>query len=218
MVRLWFECVLLYVALPAALLAVRATGGSFPVLPVLWVAAFPAALVLVKRHGWRKRELAGISLTRSQWCHMGLRLVVAALALAGGLLLVAPGQLFELPRGRPLLWGLVMVFYPVLSVYAQGLLYRGLFYARYACLFGSERGAWLAGSVAFSWAHLVFANPWALALTFVGGLFINRTYRRTGSMLASDLEHAAYGQLVFTIGWGRFLYHGTTRLMEASLQ
>ena len=63
--------------------------------------------------------------------------------------------------------------------------------------------------------HRVFANPWALALTFGGGLFINRTYRRTGSMLASDLGHAAYGQLVFAIGWGRFLYHGTTRLMEA---
>lgn len=215
MVRLWLEFVLLYVVLPASLLAVRAAGGSFPVLPVLWVAALPAALYLVKRRGWGRRELLGIALTRSQRLHMGLRLVVAALALTGGILLVAPGQLFELPRGRPLLWALVMVLYPVLSVYAQGLLYRGLFYARYACLFGSERGAWLAGSAAFSLAHLAFANPWALALTFVGGLFINRTYRKTGSMLASDLEHAAYGQLVFTIGWGRFLYHGTVRLVES---
>ena len=214
MVRLWSEFVLLYVALPAALLAVRAAGGAFPVLPVLWVAALPAALYLVRRCGWGRRELAGLALTPSQWRHMGLRLVVAALALTGGVLLVAPAQLFELPRGRPLLWALVMVFYPVLSVYAQGLLYRGLFYARYAVLFGSERGAWLAGAAVFSLAHLVFANPWALALTFVGGLFINRTYRRTGSMLASDLEHAAYGQLVFTLGWGRYLYHGTMRLLE----
>jgi membrane protease YdiL (CAAX protease family) len=92
-----------------------------------------------------------------------------------------------------------------------------LFYARYASLFRTESRSWLAGAAVFSLAHLVFANGWALALTFVGGLFMNRMYRRTGSLLASNLEHAVYGQLVFTTGWGRFLYHGTTRLLERGL-
>lgn len=217
MVRLWVEFVLLYVVLPLALLAVRWVGGTFPVLPVLWLAAYPAAHYLVTRCGWSAKELVGFSMTRSQAAHLALRLAVAAAALTGGILLVAPEQLLELPRRNLSLWGLVMVFYPLLSVYPQGILYRGLFYARYARLFRTEHGAWLAGAVIFSFAHIVFLNVWAVALTLVGGFFINRTYRKTGSLLASDLEHAVYGQLVFTAGWGRFLYHGTVRLLERGL-
>lgn len=90
-----------------------------------------------------------------------------------------------------------MMCYPILSVFPQGILAcRGLFYARYAPLFGSGRRAWLAGALAPA-LHLVFMNVWAVALTFCGGLFINRTYRKTSSLLASGLEHALYGQLVF---------------------
>ncbi len=145
---------------------------------------------------------------------MALRLAVAAAVLTGGILLVAPAQFLELPRRNPELWALVMVLYPVLSVYPQGILYRGLFYARYACLFRGERAVWLAGAAVFSLAHMVFANGWAIGLTFLGGLFINRTYCKARSLMTSNLEHAVYGQLVFTSGWGRFLYHGTTRLLE----
>ncbi len=212
--RLWLEFFGFYVALPALLLAVRLFHFTVPVLPVLWLAACPAARYLVARQGWGAKELLGFALTRSQAWRLALRLAVAAALLTGGILLVAPAQVFELPRRHPQLWGFVMVLYPLLSVYPQGLLYRGLFYARYARLFGTERRAWLAGAVVFSLAHLVFANVWAVALTFAGGLLINRTYRQTGSLMASDLEHAVYGQLVFTCGWGRFLYHGTLRLLE----
>ena len=214
MIRLWVEFVSLYVALPLALLAARRLGGPFPVLPVLWVAAYPAVRFLVTRQGWGVRELLGLSLSRRQLVWLGVRLAVAGAALAGGVLLVAPEQAFALPRRDPQLWGLVMVFYPLVSVYPQGILYRGLFFARYARLFGTERQAWLAGGAVFSLAHLVFANVWAMALTLIGGLLINRTYRNTGSLMASNLEHAVYGQLVFTCGWGQFLYHGTMRLLE----
>ena len=34
------------------------------------------------------------------------------------------------------------------------------------------------------------------------------------ALMASNLEHALYGQIAFTSGWGRFLYHGTVRLAE----
>jgi len=214
MFRLWIEFILLFVVLPAALFAVKQMGVSFPVLLVLWLAACPAARCLVVRHGWGTKEFLGSSLTRRQAGHLVLRLAVAAAVLTGGILWVAPEQFLELPKSNPQLWALVMVFYPILSVYPQGLLYRGLFYARYACLFRTENGAWLAGAVVFSLAHLVFGNVWAIVLTLAGGFLINRTYRKTGSLLTSDLEHTVYGQLIFTLGWGRFLYHGTVQLME----
>lgn len=215
MVRLWLEFIGLYVALPAVLLGARLAGCEVPVLPVLWLAAYPAARYLVVRRGWGVRELIGFSLTRAQAWHLAMRLVIAAAVLTGGILWVAPERFLDLPRRDLTLWALIMFFYPALSVYPQGILYRGLFYARYAGLFRDERGAWLAGAAVFCLAHLVFANGWALGLTLAGGLLISRTYRKTGSLMASDLEHAVYGQLVFTSGWGRFLYHGTTRLVES---
>ena len=213
MVRLWIEFVGLYVALPLALLGLRRAGLSFPVLPVLWLAAYPAARFLVRRRGWGRAELWRLSLTRAQAGRLAVRLAVAAAALTGGILLAAPSRFLELPRRDPGLWALVMALYPVLSVYPQGILYRGLYYARYAALFRGERAQWLAGAAAFSLAHAVFANGWALGLTFLGGLLINRAYRKSGSLMAANLEHAVYGQLVFTCGWGRFLYDGTLRLL-----
>ena len=41
------------------------------------------------------------------------------------------------------------------------------------------------------------------------------TYRRTGSLLFSGIEHALYGDFLFTIGWGSFFYEGTQAAMRA---
>lgn len=216
MVRLWAEFLLLYVALPVGLAVLRQRAGAVPVLPVLWAAACPAACYLAWRESWGRREFFGLRLTGRQAAGLALRLVLAAAVLTAAILLVAPERLGELPRRNPSLWGLVMVCYPLVSVYPQGIVYRGLFGARYARLFGGGRRAWLAGAAAFSLAHLLFGNGWALAWTFAGGLLIGRTYSRSGSLMASCVEHAAYGQLVFTTGWGRYLYHGTVRLLESA--
>ncbi len=208
------ECVLLYIGLPLLLAGLRLALGSFPVLPVLWAAAGPAVVYLIKNEGWGRREFFGWRVNRAHMLRLGLRLLAAAAVLGGGILLAAPELFLELPRRSPRLWALIMVFYPLLSVFPQGILYRGLFHARYAPLFGSERVRRLAGAAAFSLAHLVFLNPWALLLTLAGGLMFNKTYRSTGSLQAANLEHAVCGQLVFTCGWGRYLYHGITRLVE----
>ena len=62
---------------------------------------------------------------------------------------------------------------------------------------------------------LAFANAFALAFTFVGGIFFLSSYRRTGSLLFSDLEHALYGDFLFTIGWGEYFFHaGTLRMLS----
>ncbi len=214
MIRLWAEFAGLYVLLPASLLALRLSGWAVPVLPVLWAAALPAAVYLVRCEGWRARTFFDLSLTKRQVLRLGLRVVAAAVLLAAGMLLLDASRLMELPRRSVRLWGLVMACYPLLSVLPQGILYRGLFHARYAPLFGGGRGRDAAAALVFCLAHLLFGNVWALVLTLAGGFVLNRTYRRTGSLMASALEHAAYGQLVFTLGWGHFLYHGTARFLE----
>ncbi|MGI6637651.1 MAG: hypothetical protein ACOX4Z_01070 [Desulfobulbus sp.] len=73
---------------------------------------------------------------------MVLRCAVAALLFYLFMLLVLPGFLFMLPRQRPGLWLQVLLLYPLLDVYPQGLLYRTFFFQRYSALC---RSSWLLG-------------------------------------------------------------------------
>lgn len=213
--RLTLEFAALYLALPVLLFLIRRLGVTLPVLPILWCAAGPAAYCLIRRHGWDRAAFFSFPPGARLAGALALRAALAGAILTGALWLAAPDSLFELPRRNPRLWAVVMTAYPVLSVFPQGILYRALFFTRYAGLFRNRRAAWLAGAAVFSLAHLLFNNLWALAWTLLGGLLLNRSYLRHGSLMASDAEHALYGQCLFTCGWGRFLYHGTASLAKS---
>ena len=109
---------------------------------------------------------------------------------------------FSLPRRNFPLWVMVMVLYPVLSVYPQELIFRALFHHRYGPLFGTHRAALVVNAVAFGLAHAVFHNAVAVGLTLAGGALFSITYVRTKSLLAASVEHALYGCLLFTLGLG----------------
>lgn len=122
-----------------------------------------------------------------------------------------PDWLF-LPRERPGLWLITMVLYPVLSVYPQELLYRRFFFQRYQELLGGGQMMVLVSAAVFGGMHGIFRNETAVGLALIGGYFFAETYRRTGSLRLVCLEHALYGDLIFTIGLGRFLYHGAVKM------
>jgi membrane protease YdiL (CAAX protease family) len=87
-------------------------------------------------------------------------------------------------------------------------------FERYRILFPSAALMILISAAAFAFSHIVFRNPWSVALTFVGGLLFAWRYQRTDSLLVSSLEHALYGCYMFTVGLGGLFYHGavpTTR-------
>jgi membrane protease YdiL (CAAX protease family) len=65
-----------------------------------------------------------------------------------------------------------------------------------------------ASALAFAWAHVVLLNFVAVALTLVGGWLFARTYQRTHSLVATALQHAAYGCLLFTVGLGHWFVTG----------
>ena len=140
-----------------------------------------------------------------------VRFLIAGLALTLLVRLLWPEAFLSFPRRRPDFWGLVMVLYPILSVIPQGIVYRAFLFHRYRPLFKNGLLFYLIGSLAFAWAHVIFKNPAALALTAVGGLLFARTYLKSESLLMSSLEHALYGDLAFTVGLGMFLYHGAVR-------
>ncbi|HET9158076.1 MAG TPA: CPBP family intramembrane glutamic endopeptidase [Myxococcaceae bacterium] len=200
----WIELGALFGLLPAAL-ATFARGLS---LPVLFVAAWLCLAVLwwdptfQRDELWRREQLW-------TWLRGPLALALAAgTLLAVGVYLVEPRHLFDLPRNSPWRWLLVMLLYPVLSVVPQELVFRTFFFHRYGRLFRSPWVTTMASAIAFSWAHIVLMNELAVLLTLVGGWLFARTYVRTRSLLATAVEHAAYGCLLFTVGLGRWFVTG----------
>lgn len=123
----------------------------------------------------------------------------------------APAIFLNFPKSNPLFWSLVMVLYPVLSVYPQGIVYRLFLFQRYGRLFGSTWGIVLASAAAFAYVHIVFRNPLALGLTFLAGLLFAVRYLQTGSLFITSFEHALYGCAIFTIGLGRWFFYGAVR-------
>ncbi|MFD3163717.1 CPBP family intramembrane glutamic endopeptidase [Herpetosiphon sp. NSE202] len=116
-----------------------------------------------------------------------------------------PATLFNLPRQQPWAWLLLVLAYPIVSVYIQELVFRGLFFERYRDLL---RADWLLllSAVVFGWAHIIFRNPYAVILTIIGGWLFGDTYRKTRSLRLVCLEHALYGNLMFTVGLGHYFF------------
>src|SRR5262249_60664800 len=97
--------------------------------------------------------------------------------------------------------------YPLFSVYPQELLFRAYFFRRYQGLFGTGAGLIAAAALAFSFVHIIFGNWISVALTLIGGVLFGMTYRQSGSLLLTSIEHAVFGNFLFTIGLGEYFYH-----------
>ena len=113
----------------------------------------------VRRKVWRANAVRVRSLLGLWAASAVAAIVVVALVL--------PGRLFAIPRTQPLVWLLVVVFYPLLSVYPQELVFRAFPFQRYAPLFGSgtaswRRARWRSGSACS-------CSPWASASCFFHG-------------------------------------------------
>ena len=206
---LWIEFLLLFFALP---LSYRFSPRQVPALPVLWIAALYCYWQLRRDPTFSQRLLWKPAPARAQLPSILLCFLISAALVWLAVRLTAPDLLFSFPRSRPGLWALVMIFYPVLSVYPQGIIYRSFLMHRYAALFPSGPLLILVSATAFAFMHIIFRNPLAVALTFAGGLLFAWRYTITGSLFTSSLEHALYGCWLFTLGLGQYFYHGRIAL------
>jgi membrane protease YdiL (CAAX protease family) len=204
--RLILEFFALYFVLP---LAYRYSPVRIPALPALWLAAGYALWQLLRDPGFDRDKLWNLAPLRGQLPAILATFCCAAFLLWLGVHRFTTGLEWDFVRRHPSFWAMVMVAYPVLSVYPQGLIYRAFFFSRYTALFPGRWTMTLASAAVFSFMHIVFRNPIAPALTFVGGLFFAYRYRQTGSLATSSFEHSLYGCWLFTIGLGLYFYHGT---------
>jgi len=180
-------------------------------IPALWLVAAICVALLARSGDFDWRCLWNAD-------RLGRRLVLASLPFLTGaplLLLitaaVAPDRWFGLIRDRPGLWLAIVVLYPLLSVYPQGIVYRAFVFHRYRPLFPSARARILASAVAFSAVHVIFENWIAPLLTLAGGLVFGWTYERTRSSLVVAVQHSLFGCFLFTIGLGWYFYSGAGR-------
>ena len=209
MPALILEFILLFVALP---LAYRFSPWPIPALPLLWFVALYCYWQLRRDPTFPASQLWNPQPLPSQLRSIFILFGIVAIALYAGTKLFAPELLFGFARTRPGLWAAVMVLYPVLSVYPQGVIYRSFLMHRYTTLFPSQWAMVLVSALAFAWLHIIFRNPLAVVLTFGGGLLFAWRYQATGSLLTSSFEHALYGCWLFTVGLGQYFYHGRMRL------
>jgi hypothetical protein len=214
--RRWLELAVLFVVLPAcfALLARDPAHARF-LLPALWTLTLVCLVILLRDVTFDRESLVFMPPRDElgpQLRRMLIRFVPGVIAMAIATVWFAPDALFDLPLHRPLLWLLVAVAYPLLSCVPQGLIWRVFFVHRYSRFFRGPRALIAAGACFFAFAHLAFHNVLALVATAVGGALFMQTYLATRSMWLATMEHAVYGVTAFTLGFGRFLYHGAIGL------
>ncbi len=197
--------------------ALAVSGARPPLFALLWLVTVAVLIYLWLDSGFERARLWRTASLRRELPRLVGRFIVLAGAIAAFAWAVRgrtvlgvemPERLFEFVRQRPGVWAMVMVLYPVLSVYPQNLVYRAFFVRRYGVLLGSPAATAALGAIAFGLAHVIFPNWIAPLFTAVGGWMFMRTYQRSESLVAASIEHALYGCFIFTIGLGRFFYYG----------
>jgi membrane protease YdiL (CAAX protease family) len=209
------EFIVLFVALP---LAYRFSPVRIPALPVLWVVAGYAFWQLLRDPRFDRAKLWSVGALAGRIGAILTIFAVVALVIWFGVRRFAPELEWSFVRQSPVFWAVVMVAYPVLSVYPQGVLYRAFFFDRYAELFPGKWTMIVASAVVFAFLHIIFRNWLAVGLTFAGGLLFAARYAETGSLATSSFEHALYGCWLFTVGLGQYFYHGTIRTVETVIR
>jgi membrane protease YdiL (CAAX protease family) len=209
-IRLAAEMLLLYVGAPILVYSLVRHHGYplFQILPVVF-ALFVIVLTLDRRFSWREALSHGMSLRT-------LASILAIFCLAAPVLTLFawhdnPRGFLRFPRYAQDTWIMVMILYPVLSVTAQEIMFRLFFHHRYRALFGVDaQGAIVLNAVLFAFAHIAFQNVTTMVISFLGSLLFAWRYERTRSYWAVVLEHSLYGNLIFTLGLGRYFYTGVS--------
>lgn len=179
--------------------------GKNMIMPLLWV-IFLYTFAALFRSG--KRLFVG-EIRRQDLLRIVQRFLIIFPVIVLIALALFPQNLFDFVIKEPVLWGILMVAYPIVSVLVQEVIFRRFFFWRYGRFFSSRGAAVLANASLFAYAHTAFMNPVAVILGFAGGIIFALTYLRSRSLWLVIIEHTLYGDTLFTIGLGSFFYHGT---------
>jgi uncharacterized protein len=206
---LYIESYLIFICLP---MVAHYASMRLPMFVSLWCLSVFCMVYLSKVEGIRfRKEWNWPAVNRLNLKSMLIRFALLAPLLTGLTWILMPERFFAFPTQRPSMWALVMLLYPLLSVFPQEILYRSYFFTRYKSLFG--KNIWhtlLVNGMLFGYVHIVLKNEVAIILSAIGGVLFAHTYYKTRSKTRSlalvTIEHALYGNWIFTVGMGWYFY------------
>lgn len=195
------EFFILFILLPVGLtldfsiwLKVAAVGIGFAYIIFILKRAEDISLQIKKNIQWR-----------AFWKRIGITFSIIALLTTLFVYFTDASLLFYVPIHKPLLFIGILFVYTLLSVWPQELIYRTFYFSRYQALFPNKALFVFVNAVVFCLAHLFFRNMLVLVLTFLGGIIFGLTYLRFRSTTLVSIEHALYGNWLFTVGMGQML-------------
>lgn len=205
---LWAEFYALFVGMPFLLCLVRRHISGL-VVPTILVMALLCLVLLLRDSSFDRRRLGHLGPLWPPLRRVLFIFVPSGIALTAAVWFLLPERFLHLPTVNPRLYATVMVFYPLLSVYPQEIIFRAFLFHRYRRLFPGVFSRVTISALAFGLAHVFFSNWIAPLLSTLGGFLFARTYARSGSLAACSVEHGLWGDLLFTIGLGWFFYGGS---------
>jgi hypothetical protein len=72
----------------------------------------------------------------------------------------------------------------------------------------------VASALAFGFVHIIFGNWLSVGLSAIGGVLFALTYQQSGSLVLTCIEHALFGDFIFTIGIGQFFFHRSAAVAD----
>ena len=175
---------------------------SIIILPVL-VFIF---ILLRRNSDFKWSELIRWRVSRKMLYTNAMLIVLAALLMLGYVFFFEPENLFNLARANIWLYLGLCLFYPVFSAFGQEIIYRTFLSRRYSVILPKRWQFVLASALTFSFMHIVFYNPLAMILTFIGGIYFAVNYRITRSVLFTSILHGIFGIMMFGVGLGQYFW------------
>ncbi len=202
--RLRLEFLMFYLVAPVVMAVFLPPSWMFRMLFCVCVVGM---ILLILTPGFHWKELF-YNRKRIDWRFVGICTVLTAILSYGIVMLTHPEAAFVLPLKRPHVMLMIAALYPLISALPQELIYRALFFRRYAGLLPQGRGALVANALIFSFAHLLYWSWIVLALTFVAGLVFAHCYHTRQNFPQAVALHAIAGVVLFAIGMGVYFYSG----------
>ena len=194
-----FELFLIYLFLPSFILFFQSKILIFTLLYLVFIFTF---LRLRKDKSFDLKALT----KKINWKISFIYFFVFLVSGYFYVLFYDPNILLSFPKDNFQLWVIVMFIYPFFSVIPQEVIYRVFFYHRYKKLFsGNLLLLTLLNLFFFSFAHIVFINPHAILITAIASPIFSYLYIKE-SFFTCVLVHSLGGQIVFTLGLGKFFY------------
>ncbi len=195
------ELFLLFVLLPLSFLL------TYPIVIkiILTLMGLVYILILLKRNGLLIFRFPAKTSWKPFWKETVIKLAIVSVVTGLYVFFIAPDKLFSVLIKRPQLWLMILFIYTFLSVWPQEIIYRTFFYDRYETLIKNKWLFIFINAILFSLAHLFLRSFLVQVLTFIGGLLFAYTYQKTKSTTLVSIEHAIYGNWLFTVGMGEML-------------